>query len=221
MRDPEWISLSDAQRGQLVAMWLLAADRNGVIPASPKLIQKLCYLESEPDLQAFISLGFIERDATMTPCERQGDALETETETDFLPSDSLKNESPREKEGRPARRKSAAPRPAASASSAGDRRAEAFAFAGSHLKITVRQNELLQEAFAWADLQGEYRKMDSWLEANPERCPKKQSRFAHNWLARIPSPGGQKSRAKEQTARNVEAAKRFRARLDRMDGEVR
>lgn len=60
MRHIEWVSLTDAQRGQLVAIWLLAADRNGVIPASPKIIQKLCHMDNEPDINLFIINGFID-----------------------------------------------------------------------------------------------------------------------------------------------------------------
>lgn len=59
MRDPQWVSLTDAERGQLVAIWLLAADHDGVIPASPELIQKLCYMNKQPDLNKFTDLGFI------------------------------------------------------------------------------------------------------------------------------------------------------------------
>lgn len=73
MRNPDWVALTDAQRGQLVAMWLLAADRDGVIPASPELIQKLCFLDSEPDLQVFMSHGFIEPDDTVASKRRQSD----------------------------------------------------------------------------------------------------------------------------------------------------
>jgi len=60
MRDPEWVSLSDAERGQLIAMWLLAADHDGVIPASPILLQKLCFMSTEPDINKFTDLRFIE-----------------------------------------------------------------------------------------------------------------------------------------------------------------
>ena len=76
MRNPEWVSLTDAQRGQLVGIWLLAADHNGVIPASPCLIRKLCHMDADPDIQLFISLGFI-YDASMTPEWRQDDANTT------------------------------------------------------------------------------------------------------------------------------------------------
>jgi len=60
LRNPEWVMLSDAERGQMVAMWLLAADHDGVIPASSDLIQKLCYMSKAPDLNKFTELGFLE-----------------------------------------------------------------------------------------------------------------------------------------------------------------
>lgn len=82
MRNPDWVALTDAQRGQLVAMWLLAADRDGVIPASPSLIKKLCYLDSEPDLQVFVRHGFIEADANVTSEWRQHDVPEAEVEAE-------------------------------------------------------------------------------------------------------------------------------------------
>jgi len=59
MRDTEWVSLSDDQKGHLICLWMLAADKEGLIPNSPDLIQKLCYLDSPPDLDMFISLDFI------------------------------------------------------------------------------------------------------------------------------------------------------------------
>ena len=80
MRNIEWVSLTDAQRGQLVAIWLLAADHNGVIPASSKIIQKLCHLDTEPDLNIFIKHGFIDGDARVTPEWRQHDQPEKRRE---------------------------------------------------------------------------------------------------------------------------------------------
>jgi len=71
MRNPEWVSLSDAERGQLVAIWLLAADHDGVIPASAALIQKLCYMSKEPNLSKFNELGFI--NGNMASSGRQDD----------------------------------------------------------------------------------------------------------------------------------------------------
>jgi len=60
MRKIEWVGLSDAERGQLVAMWLLAADHDGVIPTSPDMIQKLCFMSEPPNINKFTDLGFIE-----------------------------------------------------------------------------------------------------------------------------------------------------------------
>ena len=89
MRNPEWVALSDGQRGQLVAIWLLAADHDGVIPASAQIIRKLCYMDSDPDLQLFVSFGFIEYDDNVTPTRGHPDAntthqsrVETEAETE-------------------------------------------------------------------------------------------------------------------------------------------
>uniref|UniRef100_A0A6H1ZZ28 Uncharacterized protein n=1 Tax=viral metagenome TaxID=1070528 RepID=A0A6H1ZZ28_9ZZZZ len=70
--NPDWVELSDAERGQLVAIWLLAADKDGAIPASPSTIQKLCFMTKEPNLNKFTDLGFIEEgwrpgDAGMAP----------------------------------------------------------------------------------------------------------------------------------------------------------
>lgn len=87
MRNWEWIELTDAERGQLVAIWLLAADHDGVIMASPRRLKVVMHMTKEPDLERFIELGFLEQvftddDANVTPTRRQGDAPETETETE-------------------------------------------------------------------------------------------------------------------------------------------
>jgi hypothetical protein len=70
----EWVTLTDEQRGQLVSLWLLAADRDGSIPADPKILQKLCQFTKKPDLEVFINHGFIEENDIVTPERRQDDA---------------------------------------------------------------------------------------------------------------------------------------------------
>lgn len=82
MRNPDWVALTDTQRGQLVGMWLLAADRDGVIPASPRLLAKLCFMDSAPDLQVFVRHGFIEGDANVASTRRQHDHTEAEAEAE-------------------------------------------------------------------------------------------------------------------------------------------
>jgi len=80
IHDPNFVRLTDAQRGQLVSMWILAADRDGTIPADTKMLQKLCYMDSELDLEVFVAHGFLEPwrqgDVTVTPTRRQPDAPE-------------------------------------------------------------------------------------------------------------------------------------------------
>jgi hypothetical protein len=60
LRNPEWVNLSDAEKGQLVSIWILGADFNGRVPADPHMVATLCYLDEEPDFQVFQDLGFIE-----------------------------------------------------------------------------------------------------------------------------------------------------------------
>src|SRR3990167_7804840 len=69
MHDPNWASLTDAQKGHLISIWILAADRDGAIPADTKMVQRLCCLEHEPDLKLLQELNFL--DAKLTPRRRQ------------------------------------------------------------------------------------------------------------------------------------------------------
>ena len=83
----KWASLSDAEKGQLVSIWLIAADKNGQIPSDPTILRKICQLDEAPNVNKFIELEFMESDgsqggATVTPRRRQVDRPETETETE-------------------------------------------------------------------------------------------------------------------------------------------
>lgn len=72
MRKLKWISLSDAERGQLLSIWMLAADNNGQVPACAQTIAKLCYLDTPPDLDKLTRLKFL--DAEVAPRRRQSAA---------------------------------------------------------------------------------------------------------------------------------------------------
>ncbi len=64
-------------------VWMLAADRDGLVPDDAFLVQKLCQMEAVPDLELFIHHGFIERrhdGAMMTPERRQDDHLDKRRE---------------------------------------------------------------------------------------------------------------------------------------------
>jgi hypothetical protein len=59
MSNEQWVELSDADKGQLVSIWMLAADKDGVIPDSDKMIQRMAMLDNTPNIKKFIELGFL------------------------------------------------------------------------------------------------------------------------------------------------------------------
>jgi len=82
-------------------------------------------------------------------------------------------------------------------------------FSGLHLSVSLQQDHALGEAFPWVDRLHEYAKADSWLEANPNRRPRKLKPFLHNWLSKISAPTGGKggmTRAEQRTLNNLKAA---------------
>lgn len=80
MRNVKWVGLSDKERGQLVSLWLLAADKNGEIPADPDLLMKLCFMSTKPNLNKFIDIGFL--DANMTSPRRHHDPPEAKAKAE-------------------------------------------------------------------------------------------------------------------------------------------
>jgi len=70
-------------------MWLLAADHSGVIPASPEVIQKICFMSDPPNINKFMELGFIENGwrqegvkAASSGCQCDQPKAEAEAEAD-------------------------------------------------------------------------------------------------------------------------------------------
>lgn len=83
MQNRKWARLSDAEKGQLISIWVLAADRDGQVPNDPFLLKKICMLDSEPNISRFIELGLLipdgrHRDVNVTSTGRQSDAPEAE-----------------------------------------------------------------------------------------------------------------------------------------------
>jgi hypothetical protein len=81
-RDANWAILTDAQRGQMVMIWMLASAKQGQIPVCPKMVKRLCIMDSEPDLKLFIELGFIEGSIETIEEVYTNSIPETETETE-------------------------------------------------------------------------------------------------------------------------------------------
>lgn len=59
LSNEQWVELSDSEKGHLVSIWILAADKKGMIPDSPKMIQRMAMLDSKPNINKFIELGFL------------------------------------------------------------------------------------------------------------------------------------------------------------------
>jgi hypothetical protein len=83
LSNQKWAALSDEEKGQLISMWVVAADNNGAIPDEPRVVRKICQLDSEPNIKRFIDLGWVvpvggQLDAMVTPEVCQVDAPETE-----------------------------------------------------------------------------------------------------------------------------------------------
>lgn len=55
----KWSYLSDAEKGQLVSIWLIGARKNGLVIANSAILRKICSLDDQPDLNRFIELGFL------------------------------------------------------------------------------------------------------------------------------------------------------------------
>ena len=71
LSNEEWVELSDSEKGQLVSIWLLAADKNGEIPSSPKMVQRMAMLDKLPNISKFKELGFLNDDDNhmVTTCQ--------------------------------------------------------------------------------------------------------------------------------------------------------
>jgi len=68
----KWAALTDAEKGQLVSIWMVAADNNGEITADPRVIMKICQLDTIPSIQKFIDLRLM-----ATTCQPDGNQVVT------------------------------------------------------------------------------------------------------------------------------------------------
>ena len=95
--NPEWFQLSDSEKGQLISIWILAADKCGEIPDDFTIIQRMCGLEKKPNINKFIELGFI--DAKVTPSGCHVDAKVThQTRLDQTRLDQTREEGDKKKQ---------------------------------------------------------------------------------------------------------------------------
>lgn len=71
----KWASMSDAEKGQLISIWIVAADRDGLVPKNEDVLRKVCFLDATPDVKKFIEMGLLEDVCQPSGC--QGDAKKT------------------------------------------------------------------------------------------------------------------------------------------------
>ncbi len=84
----KWAALTDAEKGQLVSIWIAAADHDGHIPDDTNVLQRMCQLDKKPDLNKFKGLGLLsasngrQHDAKLASIGCQSDAPEAEAEAE-------------------------------------------------------------------------------------------------------------------------------------------
>lgn len=81
----KWAALTDAEKGQLISIWILAADSDGTVPADPAVLRKMAMLDDLPNINKYIELRLLtppgrQHDANMTPDGCQSDVPEAEAE---------------------------------------------------------------------------------------------------------------------------------------------
>jgi hypothetical protein len=94
-----WLSLTDAEKGALVSIWVVASAKNGLVPADPTILMRMAQLEIEPNINKYIDLNYIVADGLPDGC--QSDLLDTDTEaeadTEAEPGCQISNQSWKEK----------------------------------------------------------------------------------------------------------------------------
>ena len=81
LQSQRWLSLTDAEKGQLVSIWVVAAAKGGKIPADPEILQRMAQLKELPNLEKFKQLKYI-AGTRMTTKRQPNDAPDTDTDTD-------------------------------------------------------------------------------------------------------------------------------------------
>ena len=76
----KWAVLTDEQKGQLVSMWIAAADDNGCLPAEPKIIMKIAQLDN--GLTYLFLINGLNHMTTMTTTCQPNDAPERDRDRD-------------------------------------------------------------------------------------------------------------------------------------------
>ena len=197
LRNPEWTMLTDAQRGQLVQIWILAADKAGRIEAPDSVtletfIQSVCCMREEPNLEALSELGFIrvKHGVKATPRRRQYKTPTRRQHDVSVASQSRVEESREDKSST-----TTAPKPKASEPTQDVPSVLVFPCRGNVdvWALTQHQASTWATLYPSTDVLGECRKALAWIQASPSfrrKTANGMPKFLVGWLNRAASQDG-------------------------------
>ncbi len=181
MRNPEWVGLPDHQKGQLVCLWLLAADHGGKIPNSEHHLERVLCFSKKLHLQTFIDAGFIE--PCQSPVRQVSDKrgqLSTQIRLDEIREDESRLTTPGAQ--------------TADGSAPDD---AVFLTIPTNIKesecpIFSSQVKSWQTTFPAVDVEQQIREARQWCVDNSTKRKTYggMSRFIYNWLSRRQNAGG-------------------------------
>ena len=128
LSSPKWARLTDAQKGQLVSIWMVAAEREGAVPADALILRKVCSLDDAPDVELLLELEFL---TECQPDDRQVDDNSSSDGRQVSPSEA---EAETESERETKKKSPSIPRH------------------GKEFFDACATSHCLEEAFAWLDV---------------------------------------------------------------------
>lgn len=188
LENRDYLNLPDSAKAHLIGIWLLTSRMgNGKTPTDQNFIAARLGNDTPINLNMLIEKGFLEE------VDENGRVID-DASSQLLGPIAITERGGGEKggvgEGREEERREEEKKRRVEKKKASEIRL--LVFVGEKLKITETQDRALHNAFPWVESQAEYRKMDSWLVANPHRCIKRFQSFAHNWFSKIPAPLGER-----------------------------
>lgn len=180
LRNPEWITLSDSQRGQLVSIWVLAADYGGRIPDNEPYLERVLCLSKKLHLEVFIELGFIKPRVTS--------GNQVSDKRGLLPGSNRIEQKRKEKNKKEPRA------PTADGSAPDDAVYVTFPtnITGVECPIFASQVKSWKTTFPAVDVEQQIRESRQWCIDNPTKRKTYSgvSRYIYNWLSRRQNAGG-------------------------------
>jgi hypothetical protein len=181
MRNPEWVALPDHQKGQLVCLWLLAAEHGGKIPNSEHHLERVLCFSKKLNLQTFIDAGFIK------PCPSGVSQLSDKRgqKAAKIRLDESRLDESRLTEPRAPTADGSAPDDAVFVTIPTN-------ITKSECPIFRSQVESWRATFPGVDVEQQIREARQWCIDNPtkRKTYSGMSRYIYNWLSRRQNAGG-------------------------------